>query len=194
LEFTPIFDRIVAGTYITACLMCGGCIQLNNVNQQLYDTLVCNFLKSPCNIQMNNDKMIIEYSNKLDLINCIQTAPFPGFATDMQAIIMALLSKTKGKYVIVENVFETRFSHIDELKKLGADIESIGSVAIINGVDMLHGNDIVANDLRAGAALVLAGLSAEGITTIENINVIERGYHLFDSTLKNLGADILKIG
>jgi len=123
----------------------------------------------------------------------IKTAPYPGFATDMQAQMMSLLSIAEGSSVITETVFENRFMHIAELKRMGADISVEGHSAIIKGVKGLSGAPLMATDLRASASLVLAGLIAEGTTTVSRIYHIDRGYERIENKLKNLGADITRV-
>ena len=116
--------------------------------------------------------------------------PYPGFPTDSQAAVMAMLSVAHGTSVVIENIFENRYRHVRELCRLGADIMTEGKVAVIKGVDTLNGACVCAADLRAGAALAVAGLAAQGSTTIENVRLIDRGWQDMEKTLRSLGADI----
>lgn len=119
--------------------------------------------------------------------------PYPGFPTDAQAIMMSMATVAMGTTVFVENIFESRYRHIEDLTKLGANIKVAGKVAVVEGVDSLFGAKVSAKELRGGASLVVAGLTAQGVTEIEGINFIERGYEDFDVTLRNLGAEIRRV-
>ena len=123
----------------------------------------------------------------------IKTMPYPGFATDLQSQFMALMTLACGTAIIAENIFENRFQHADEMRRMGANIKIIGRAAVVNGVKKLYGNTVQASDLRAGAALVLTGLAAEGETVVENIEYIDRGYESFEEKLQSLGAHIERV-
>lgn len=192
-EYTPIGDRIIAGTYAIAVTMTGGKIKLHNCKYiHLYSLFF--FLKM-CGAKIKEGKnfVTISMSKKPKKISKIETAPYPGFATDLQAQMVALLSICNGTSVMVENLFECRYKHISELKKMGADILIKDRSAIINGVKNLYGAEVVATDLRAGACLVLAGLVCKGYTTISNIELIDRGYYHIENDFKKLGADIKRV-
>lgn len=193
VEHTPISDRIIAGTYLLAGIICGGEIILKNVNSNHLLSLLSKIDKFSCKIWKNNDKLILQSKNRHSAIKKIETMPFPGFPTDLQPQLVSMLSTANGTSVVTENLFETRFKHIHELSKMGADIIIKDRNAIIKGVPKLYGANVFANDLRGGASLVLAGLNAEGFTTIENISQIERGYFGMDIDLSNLGANIKRI-
>ena len=189
-EYTPIPDRIIAGTYLMAAAIAGGSIELNNVNVEHISSLCNKLQKSGCKIVAKNDKINLTCSGKLLSSNKIETMPYPGFPTDLQAQFLALQCTCKGSCIIQENLFETRFKHIPELIKMGAKIHLKDKTAFVQGVDRLSGADVYAYDLRGGAALVLAGLGALDYTTIHNIHHIARGYQNMDMALLKLGADI----
>ncbi len=190
VEYTPIADRIVAGTYILASAMCGGKITLHNCvydhNQYLFNLLS----RAGSKITINSSSITVENSKRLKSIPKVETNPFPLFPTDLQPQFMALQCVSLGNSIIVENLYETRYKHVPELMKMGANIIVKNQSAYINGVEHLYGAEVKASDLRAGAGLVLAGLSAKGYTTINAVEHILRGYDKFDKKLRLLGADI----
>ena len=149
--------------------------------------------KTSCNIKQYDDKIEIASKNHREAIEYIETQPYPGFPTDLQAQIMALQAVSEGVSIITENIFENRFKHVCELIKMGAAIRIKGRNAIIKGVDRLSGAEVSAQDLRGGAALVLAGLNAIGTTIVNDIYHIDRGYERIEDLLKKLGADIRRI-
>lgn len=193
VEYTPISDRIITGTYIIACAICGGEIVLENANLHHLEALTDKLDENCCKIWNKNDKVIIECSGTQNAITKIETMPYPGFPTDLQPQIVAMLATCKGTSVVVENLFETRYKYTNELIKMGADIIIKERNAIIKGVEKLYGAEVYATDLRGGAGLVLAGLMADGYTTIGNIFQIERGYENLEQTLSSLGANIKRI-
>mgnify|MGYP002690187311 FL=1 len=144
-----------------------------------------------CKIQSKNDIIYLKSSGRPDAFH-IDTRPYPGFPTDLQAQMLALSTICRGTSTITENIFETRFKHVAELKKMGADILVRDRTAVVYGKKRLYGADVYAHDLRGGAALVIAGLAAEGETSVHDIHHIERGYFDLDKKLKLLGGDILK--
>lgn len=191
-EYTPITDRIIAGTYLIGVAMTGGKILINDINSQ-HLTILLNKLKSiSCKINVGNNKIYLESSGKLKTFGEISTNPYPAFPTDLQPQILALSTTLKGVSIIQENLFESRFKHVPELKKMGANIIIKDRIAIITG-GKLYGADVYATDLRAGSGLVIAGLKAEGYTTVHNIEHIERGYLNLDKVFCSLGADIKKV-
>lgn len=192
-EHTPISDRVECGTFMLATAISGGEVELSNCNSKNISLLINKLCNNTCKISINNDIIYIKSGEKRKGFSFI-TNPYPHFPTDLQAQTMSLLSVSEGVSTITENVFENRFSHAKELVKMGADISVKGKTAIIKGVKRLRGEKVVATDLRGGASLVLAGLNAEGQTTVENICYIERGYCDFDLKLRSLGADIIKQG
>ena len=192
-EYTAIPDRIIAGTYIIAAAAAGGEILIKNVNYQHIYSLIAKFKNSSCKITAENDKIRVQSNKRLNSIAQIETQPYPGFATDLQAQIMVLECISKGTSVITENVFETRFKHAAELAKMGADITLKGRTAIVRGTDKLYGAEVTGSDLRAGAALTIAGLVAGGTTVVHNVSQIDRGYEKLEEALSRLGADIRRM-
>ena len=190
-EYTPIPDRIECGTYLIATAIAGGQVQLNNCSAKNISLLVHKLCDNTCKISINNDIIYIK-SGSVRKNFSFTTGPYPMFPTDLQAQATSLLTVCGGVSVVSENVFEMRFRHIPELIKMGANIIVKGKNAIITGVERLNGAIVGANDLRGGAALVLAGLNAEGETIVNNVNHIERGYFQMDKKLSSIGADIIK--
>jgi len=190
---TIIPDRIVAGTLMVASTITGGDIILNNIIVEHLLGTIAKLKEAGALIYTNGNSLKVAGPRKVNSIEMIQTLPYPGFPTDMQAQMMALLSIANGTSIICETVFENRFKHGEELIRMGANIKIFGRVAVINGVKELTGAKVTAKDLRGGAALTLAGLVAKGTTEVQNIYHIERGYEDFHITLQNLGADIVKI-
>ena len=144
-----------------------------------------------CKISINRDKIKLKAPEKLNPVS-VETQPYPGFPTDMQPIIGAILTKAKGKSIVTENIFENRFKYSEELVRMGAKINQKDKTLEIVGVDKMHGEIVMSKDLRGGAALVIAGLMSEGKTTVENIEYILRGYENLDEKLRMLGANIKK--
>ena len=189
-EYTPIGDRIIAGTYAIATAMCGGRIILHNTNYENNFALLDNLKNNSCKIGCKGGKITLSAERRPKCISKIETRPFPGFPTDLQPQIISMLSVSKGTSVVVENMFESRFKHIGELKKLGADIIIQDNAAIIKGVNQLYGASVVSCDLRGGAGMVLAGLVADGYTTVCDVRHIDRGYYHLETDLQKLGANI----
>ncbi len=192
-EYEVMPDSIETGTFIIAGALCGGKVEIENAVWENMG-IFCNKLKE---IGVNlynkeNNKIIIKKSKKSLKPTQISTLPFPGFPTDLQPIITVLLALVPGISIITENVFENRFMHVDELNRMGANIRIESHHAVISGVPKLSGAPVNATDLRAGAALVLAGLVAEGVTEVNEIHHIMRGYENFDKKLSEIGADIAK--
>ncbi len=192
-QYTTIPDRIVAGTYLIATAVCGGEIEIIGAKPAHLHSLISKLTKSGCKILVDNDNIYMNVSGRVAAFDKIETQPYPGFPTDLQAPLCTLACVARGTSSIIENIFETRYKHIPELIKMGARISVIDRVATIRGIERLSGAEIAAMDLRGGAALVLAGLNAKGTTIISDIHHIERGYQNFDGTLAALGADIIKV-
>lgn len=190
-EYTPISDRIECGTYLLATAITGGEVELSNCSAKNISLLVHKLCDNTCKISISNDIIYIK-SGSIRKGFSFTTGPYPMFPTDLQAQAMSLLTVSDGVSVVSENVFEMRFRHIPELIKMGANIIVKGKNAIVTGVDRLNGAVVNANDLRGGAALVLAGLNAEGKTVVNNVNHVERGYYQMDKKLSALGADIVR--
>ncbi len=193
VEYTPIGDRIEAGTFLIAAASCGGEIETNGVPPENIAALLHKLRENGCKIHIKNDKIVLSSTGSLKSVGLVETTPFPGFPTDLQAQYASLCCVADGATVIVENLFETRYRYAAELKRMGADITVRDRTAIIRGVKKLHGAYVTAGDLRGGAALVLAGLSAEGQSTVANLCHIDRGYADFEGKLRKLGAKIRRI-
>lgn len=192
-EFSVMPDRIVAATYMGAAAITGGELMLTGVRPSDMISTISQFEQMGCGVYPYSDRIFISAKKPLNPIKTVRTAPYPGFPTDCQPILMAVLTRARGTSVIVENIFENRFRAAPELRRLGADIKAEGRVAVVEGVPRLSGSPVVATDLRAGAALVLAGLAAEGTTTVSNINYIDRGYEQLEAALKSVGARIKRV-
>ncbi|MBC8590076.1 UDP-N-acetylglucosamine 1-carboxyvinyltransferase [Wansuia hejianensis] len=184
-------DRIEAGTFMVAAAATGGDVVVENVISSHIKPVIAKLKEAGAEIIENGDSIRVIGSKKINPID-IKTLPYPGFPTDMQAQFMALMTLCEGTSIAIETVFENRFMHVDELKRMGADIKIDGKSAIIHGVDHLTGAPVKASDLRAGAALVIAGLVADGTTEIENIYHIERGYDGIEERFAKLGAKIYR--
>lgn len=194
VNHTIIPDRIAIGTYMIASAITGGNLEVDKVVKSHMDPIVKKLEEAGCIIEYKNKGLIMSPPKKIIPIDIVKTSPHPGFPTDMQSQLMTLLCLGKGTSVFHETIFENRFMHCDELIKMGANIINITeNICMVKGVDVLTGEKVKAMDLRGGAALVLAGLVAEGTTEVSSINYIERGYEDFEFILRNLGADIEKI-
>lgn len=193
IEFTCRNDRIVAGTYILLGAMCGGKIEIHNSCVDELHCLISRLKNAGSKIDILEDTVRVDSANGiLSGFGLIETAPYPHFPTDLQAPVCACASIADGTSIIIENVFENRFKHLNELKKLGADITAENNIAVIHGVKSLYGAEVNATDLRAAAALALAGLSAQGTTIINNAQLLDRGYEDFVSAVRSLGGNIQK--
>lgn len=190
LEHTIIPDRICAVTFLCSVCAAGGKIALNKTDTASYFSELSLLQNSGAKIKDYKHRIEIEQTKRPDAFSDIRTMPYPGFATDAQALIMAVASKAKGTSVIVENIFENRFKHTGELLRMGAKIKTEGRVAVVTGVPSLYGASVVSPDLRGGAALIIAGLSAEGTTIISDVYHIDRGYECIENCFESLGADI----
>ena len=182
-------DRIEAGTFIAAAAMAGGPVRVRGFNPDHLGLVLKKYEAMGVKIEREPDGVIASSEGRLKSVD-IQTLPFPGFPTDMQAQTMAMLSLADGQCVITENVFENRFMFAGEIARMGADIRIEGHHAIVRGVERLSGAQVESPELRGGASLVLAGLVAEGETTVSNIYHIERGYERFVEKLRGLGANV----
>ncbi len=190
-EHQPISDRIEGGTYLIAGAITGGRIEITNCNPKNICFLIHKLCDNSCKINIKNDIIYLDSRGSRKCFS-FSTGPYPFYPTDLQAQTMSLLTVSQGVSVVTENVFEMRFKHVPQLVKMGAQICVKGQNAIINGVEQLHGANVLAEDLRGGASLVLAGLNAQGKTIINDIKHIERGYYLMDEKLRGLGADIIR--
>ncbi|WP_196001697.1 UDP-N-acetylglucosamine 1-carboxyvinyltransferase [Clostridium sp. 1001271B_151109_B4] len=190
--FTPIFDRIEAGTFMVAAGITNSKITINGVNEEHLMPTIEKLKECGVYCTVDGQKMIVDGTREKRPVD-IKTMPYPGFPTDMQAQMMALLSITKGVSVITETVFENRFMHVGELGRMGANIKIDGRIAIVEGVTTLTGCEVKATDLRAGAAMILAGLVANGQTEIGEIYHIDRGYTNIEEKFRQLGAEVYRV-
>ena len=191
-DYTIIPDRIEAGTYMIAAAMTGGDIVVENVLPEHQKPLIAKLREAGAVVEEDIDKVRVIGKNPLKAVS-IKTLPYPGFPTDMQAQMMAMMVIAEGRSKVTETVFENRFMHVVELNRMGARISTEGRSAVIDGPCKLTGCDVRATDLRAGAAMILAGLVAEGTTRIGDLHHIDRGYENIVAKLKNLGADIERV-
>ena len=191
-EHTVIPDRIEAGTFLIAAAISGKEVTLKRTDPAHLKSLTGPLIQAGLSITSRRDEITIRADGTRRPLE-LETMPYPGFPTDMQAQMCAMLATTDGISVITENIFPQRYMHVAELKRMGANIELQGSTAIINGVAKLSGAPVMASDLRASAALVLAGLQAEGTTEINRVYHIDRGYESIDEKLNSLGANIERV-
>lgn len=191
-DYTIIPDRIEAGTYMIAAAMTGGDVVVENVLPEHQKPLIAKLREAGAVVEEDIDKVRVIGKNQMKAVS-IKTLPYPGFPTDMQAQMMAMMVIAEGRSKVTETVFENRFMHVVELNRMGAQISTEGRSAVIDGPSKLTGCDVRATDLRAGAAMILAGLVAEGTTRIGDLHHIDRGYENIVAKLKNLGADIERV-
>ena len=189
-EHTVIPDRIAALSFMSAAAAAKGDVTLRNTDTSAFMSVLPIFEGMGCTLDDKKDTLRIKMNKRPKAIRDIRTMPYPGFPTDAQAPVMAVSAVATGTSVIVENIFESRFKHVSELVRMGAKIKIEGRVALIDGVSTLYGAGVVAPDLRGGAALVVAGLCANGTTVIESTGHIDRGYEKIEESFKSLGADI----
>lgn len=192
-DHTVIPDRIEAGTYMIAAAMTHGDVIIENVLVEHQKPLLAKLREAGVSIEEDVDRIHVTCPGPLKAVN-VKTLPYPGFPTDMQAQIMAMMAVSEGRSTLMETVFENRFMHVVELNRMGANIVTSGArVALVEGPARLTGCEVNATDLRAGAAMILAGLAAEGTTTIGNLHHIDRGYEGIVTKLQRLGADIQRV-
>lgn len=191
-EHDVIPDRIEAGTFLVAAAIAGQEVTLKRVNPVHLEAVIKPLIEAGYAITHRDDSVTVKATGQRKCLN-LETLPYPGFPTDMQAQMCALLSLTEGISAITENVFPQRYMHVAELKRMGANIELQGATAVITGVPKLSAAPVMASDLRASAALVLAGLRAEGTTEINRVYHIDRGYESIDEKLNGLGAQIERV-
>ncbi len=186
-------DRIVAATYMSIAAINSKELIIRNIRANHLSPVFPVFMEMGCKLYVSSDSLKIVSPNRIKRVKSISTMPYPGFPTDCQAIVMAALTKAKGTTVIKESIFESRYKHISELNRFGADISVNDRIAVVNGVKNLYGANVFCTDLRGGAALVIAGLAAEGTTEIGNVYHIDRGYENIEKSLKAIGADISRV-
>ena len=190
--YTIIPDMIEAGTYMVAAAATGGCVRINSVIPKHLESITTKLCEMGVEVIEDDDSVLVRSTGRLDNVN-IQTLYYPGFPTDMHPQFAALLCIANGEGTIHESVWASRFRYVKELQKMGASIEQNGQRATFHGVSYLVGASVDATDLRAGAALVIAGLCARGETTIYGVEYIKRGYDVIDQKLRALGADIIEV-
>ena len=191
-EYSVIPDQIEAGTFMFAAAATKGDVTIKNVIPKHLESISAKLMEIGCEIEESDDAVRVVSSKPLRHTH-VKTLPYPGFPTDMQPQIAVTLAISSGTSIVTESIFENRFKYVDELTKMGANVKVEGNTAIIDGVSKYTGAHVSAPDLRAGAALVIAGLAAEGFTMVDDINYIQRGYEDFEIKLQNLGANIEKV-
>lgn len=191
-EYSIIPDQIEAGTFMFAAAATKGDVMVKNVIPKHLEATTAKLLEIGCEVEEFDNAVRVVASKRLRSTN-VKTLPYPGYPTDMQPQIGVALALAAGTSIVTESIFENRFKYMDELTRMGASARVEGNTAIITGVDKLTGARVCAPDLRAGAALVIAGLAAEGVTTVEDIIYIQRGYEDFESKLRSLGAEIERV-
>ena len=185
-------DRIEAGTFAVAAAITDGEVDIRSCQPGHLEAVIAKLEEAGVRIEAGADRLRVQANGRPRAVN-VRTQPFPGFATDMQAQIMALMTVAEGRSVITETVFENRFMHVNELLRMGADITIAGNTAVVQGVASLLGAPVMATDLRASALLVLAGLAARGATSVSRIYHLDRGYEAIEEKLTGLGADIQRV-
>jgi len=188
-ELLVIADRIEAATYLAAGLISGGEVTATKIEADLLDTFLARLRDAGARVETGKDWVRCSAPDGLRAVN-IETSPHPGFPTDLQAQFMAIMCIAEGSSVIRETIFENRFMHVQELRRMGAQIVLNGNMAVVEGIKQLSGAPVMATDLRASASLVLAGLAASGETTISRVYHIDRGYERIEEKLGQLGASI----
>ena len=192
-SYAVMGDRIVAATYLAAAAAAGGTVEVTGVDYRHLSTVSAVLREAGCDVQSGAESIRLRRDGPLQGVRPVRTAPYPGFPTDAQAPLMAALTRGKGCTVFVENIFESRYRHVDELSRMGADIRVEGRVAVVYGVPRLHGAQVRATDLRGGAALAVAALGAEGRSELTGVHHIDRGYQSLEGDLRRLGAEIRRI-
>ena len=192
-EHTVIPDRIAATTFMTAAAITGGDLLLLDVLPAHLGPVIPMFEEAGCEMAISRGQLRILAPRRLRPVKMIRTMPYPGFPTDAQAPMMAMTTLARGTSVFVENIFESRYKHVGELMRLGANIKVEGRVAVVEGVERLSGAPVEASDLRGAAALVVAGLAAEGVTEIDGLRHLDRGYECIEESLTGVGASVKRI-
>ena len=182
-------DRIEAGTYLVAGAITGGTVKITNTNPTHIEPILDKLEETNCTLEIGKNYVQIKAPRRVKAVD-IKTMPYPGFPTDMQSIFGALLSTAKGTSIITENIFENRYKYVQELNRMGSKINVEGRTAVIKGTKRIQGANVVASDLRGGAALIVEALVAKGVTQIDNIHYVLRGYENIEDKLKRLGAKI----
>ncbi len=189
VSYNVMPDRIETGTFLCLAAINRSNMLIKNADANHITPVIDKLEEMGCSLKVEKNQIEIKTPKKLKAVD-LKTMPYPGFPTDMQSIFVTLLTTVKGTSVVVENIFENRYKYVQELIRMGAKITIEGKTAVVKGVKKLYGANVKATDLRGGAALVLAGSVAKGITNIDNIEYILRGYENFITKLQNLGLDI----
>ena len=192
-EYWVMGDRVAAATYLCGAAAAGGEVSITGVAPETLTAVLSCLEEAGCTLRTGPDQIVLASSAPLQGIPPVRTAPYPGFPTDAQAILMAALAGGEGATLFVENIFDSRYRHVDELRRMGADIQVAGRAAMVSGVGRLHGAAVRSTDLRGGAALVVAALGAEGATQVSELRHIRRGYQDLDRNFRALGADIREV-
>ena len=193
VDYSICPDRIEAGTYLVAAAITGGRIIVNNIEPDSMRSVIGKLIETGADIHTNQNSIKLDMKGKRPQPVDIRTSAYPNFPTDMQAQFMALNSIAEGSSTITETIFENRFMHVPELSRMGANLKLEGNTVVCKGVKLLTGANLMATDLRASASLVLAGLAAQGSTTIERVYHLDRGYEMIEEKFKMLGADIERV-
>jgi len=193
VTWKPMPDRIVAGTLLAAAAITGGEIELTDAPVSDMVAVNAKLREMGCVLHEEPHRLTLTAPRRLTAFAQLQTQPHPGFPTDMQVQMLALLCASEGTGVVVENVFENRFTHAGDLNRMGAHILCSGRTAVVRGVETLYGARVTARDLRGGAALVLAGLRAQGVTQVDRADLIDRGYDHLEKQLCALGGKVTRI-
>ncbi|MDC3360460.1 UDP-N-acetylglucosamine 1-carboxyvinyltransferase [Candidatus Thioglobus sp.] len=193
VDYSICPDRIEAGTYLVAAAITAGKIIVNNIEPDSMRSVIGKLIETGADIQTNQNSIKLDMKGKRPQPVDIRTSAYPNFPTDMQAQFMALNSIANGSSTITETIFENRFMHVPELSRMGANLKLEGNTVVCKGVKLLTGANLMATDLRASASLVLAGLAAQGSTTIERVYHLDRGYEMIEEKFKMLGADIERV-
>jgi UDP-N-acetylglucosamine 1-carboxyvinyltransferase len=185
-------DRIEAGTYLVAGAITGGSVTVNRCQPDHLEALLMKLREAGADVRVEKERVRLKPVGRPKGVD-VRTLPFPGFPTDMQAQLVALMAVAEGTSVITETIFESRFMHVEELRRMGADIRVEGNRLVVTGREQLAGAPVMASDLRASAGLVLAGLAAEGVTEVARVYHLDRGYERMEEKLGGLGASIRRV-
>ncbi len=191
-SYTVLPDRIEAGTYMFAAAITQGDLKLCGIDYHIIENIALKLIETGIKVMPIDNGVQVTYVDKLNAVN-LETNPYPGFATDLQAQFMSLMTLSKSSSIITENIFENRFMHVPELCRMGADITVRGNQAIVQGVESLKGAEVMASDLRASVSLILAGLSTSSETILHRIYHLDRGFQTLEKKLNNCGADIQRV-
>ena len=186
-------DRIEAATYLAAAAVTGGDVTLNGVDVNHLTAVLSVFEEAGCTLHTRQDTIRLKAPSRLSRVRIIRTMPYPGFPTDAQAPIMAMLTLAQGTSVFVENIFDSRYKHVSQLTRMGAQIKTEGRMAVVEGVERLSGATVCCTDLRGGAALLVAALAAEGTSHLEGLHHLDRGYAMPERMLCSLGAQVMRL-